>query len=370
MLLHVLPRMDPQRYEITLCSLTTAGPVADNIRAFGFEVIALAARGRADLGALIRLSRELRHRRTDILHSHLFHANMAARLVGKLSRVPVVITDERDVGAWKTRSQLLLERLTVRLCDQVTAVSQAAADWAATRQGVSRSRLRVIRNGVALPPPSADREVLRHRMRAELGLPQETPIVLSVGRIDPMKGYEYLVDAVPAVAEHMPQVHFFVVGGTAEKAAQYRARLLAQAADLGIASLITFGSHRDDVPDLMRAADLLVLSSVTEGLPNVLLEAMAAGLPPVATAVGGCCELDDHGRNLRLVRPRDPAALAEAILALLQDQELSRTMAESARAFVAAHYSWEKTVAELDQLYTDLLARRPRPGLGRSTADQ
>jgi glycosyltransferase involved in cell wall biosynthesis len=148
------------------------------------------------------------------------------------------------------------------------------------------------------------------------------------------------------------------VGGVADKDVGYRERLLTQAAGLGVAEAVVLEGRRDDVPDLMRGADLLALPSLSEGLPNAVLEAMAAGLPVVATAVGGCCELGENGRTLRLVPARDAGALAAAITALRRSAELRESLAEAARDFVAEHHSWERTVRELDELYAELLCRK------------
>lgn len=357
---HILRRLDAARYQLIVCSLTTDGPIGAELRQQGVEVVALGARKCTDLGVLVRLARLLRRRRVDILHAHLFHSNVVARLIGRVCRVPVIVTSEHETGVWKRLPQLLIERATARLGDRVIAVSQAAGDWAVRKQGVPRDRLCVIRAGVSVPAQTTDRESLRHRLREEFGFPQDAPVVLSVGRIHPAKGYEYLLAAVPIVRASVPEARFLIVGGARDKDGAYLKALISSAERLELGPAVTFAGAREDIADLMRGADMLALSSIWEGLPNVLLEAMAVGLPVVSTVAGGCAELSDGGKNMRLVPIKDVRALAAAIIELLGDPALRTSLAAAAQEFAERQLSWDTTAAALDSLYTSMLAARGR----------
>jgi len=364
-LLQVLPRLGGERFEHSVYSLTSTGPVGRTLRDMGIPVRALGFRAsRAPLGAL-RLLRALRRERPDILHAHMTHANIAARLSSRLVRVPIVICSERNSGAWKSRRLVRFERAIAGWADWYTAVSQSVADFLVEQQNVPHDRVSVIRNGVRLVPPLSAEQ--RAAVRRGLAVREGERLILSVGRVVPQKGYEHLIRAIPHVLKHEPSARFYVVGDVSRrKYADYHALLSELAAELNVSDRLEFLGVRDDVPILLGSADLFVMSSLWEGLPNALLEAMSAGVPAVTTDVDGAGEVGRMTTSAMLVPPRDPTALAQAILRLLGGPEEARRRAEAGRALVRTKFMWEATAEAIRNLYEKLLrARYDKPSAAR-----
>jgi glycosyltransferase involved in cell wall biosynthesis len=359
-LLEVLPRLAGERFRHSIWSLTTMGPVAAPLQHLGLPVQALGFHTRNPLPAVARLLVALRRERPTILHAHMTHASIAARVVSRVVRPPVVICAERASGVWKPTWLVRLERLTGGWADWYTAVSSSVADSLMKHQSVPAERISVIRNGVAVPEAvSAER---RLAVRASLGVETQETLVLSVGRVVPAKGYEHLIKAIPPVAARVPAVRFLVAGDTARsKYADYRARLSRIAETQGVSGRIKFLGVRSDVGDLLASADLFVMSSIWEGLPNALLEAMAAGVPAVTTDVDGAGEVGRMARAAVLVPAEDPKALAGGILRLLENPAEAQERAANGLDLVRSEFTWDKTALATRALYEDLLQAKGIP---------
>jgi glycosyltransferase involved in cell wall biosynthesis len=353
-LVEVVPRLSGERFQHSIWSLTTMGPVAAPLQHLGLPVHALGFHSSSSLPAVARLLAALRRERPTILHAHMAHANLAARLASRVVRPPVVICAERASGIWKPAWLVRLERVTARWADWHTAVSSSVADFLVEHQSVPAERISVIRNGVAVPEGvSVER---RAAVRASLGVATEERLVLSVGRVVPAKGYEHLIRAIPAVVARAPAVRFFVAGDTARsKYAEYRTRLSRIAEEEGVSGRIRFLGTRSDVGDLLASADLFVMSSIWEGLPNALLEAMAAGVPAVTTDVDGAGEVGRMARAALLVPAGNPEALARAILRLLGRTAEAQERAAAGLELVRSEFTWDRTVLATRELYQNLL---------------
>ncbi|MBE9566816.1 MAG: glycosyltransferase [Proteobacteria bacterium] len=353
-LLEVVPRLNGERFQHSIWSLTTMGPVATPLQRLGLPVHALGFGGRNSLPAAARLAAAIRQERPTILHSHMTHANIAARLASRIVRPPVVICAERNSGAWKSTRLVRFERMIAGWADWHTAVSLSVADFLVKHQGVPAERVSVIRNGVALPAAvSAER---RLEVRDALGVGAGGKLVLSVGRVVPQKGYEHLIRAIPLVRQSVPEARFFVAGDiTRRKYDDYRAMLSALAAELNVSEHVRFLGVRDDVVLLLASADLFVMSSIWEGLPNVLLEAMAAGVPAVTTDVDGGGEVGRMARAAVMVPAEDPEALAGGMLRLLENPAEAQERAAAGLELVRSEFTWDGTALATRELYEDLL---------------
>jgi glycosyltransferase involved in cell wall biosynthesis len=212
--------------------------------------------------------------------------------------------------------------------------------------GIDRRVL--IENGISLDPPRDP--ACRDRLRASLGVPPDGHLVLSVGRLDAWKGYDLLLDAFASCAAELPTARLLIAGD-----GDLRDDLAARSRRLGIESRVTLPGYREDVPAILAAADLFVISSRKEGLPMVLLEAMAAGLAVVATAVGEIPKVLGEGAG-SVVPPGDAEALAAEIARLLQSPELRRQFAETARDKFLVQYSREAMGARYQRMYEHLLS--------------
>jgi glycosyltransferase involved in cell wall biosynthesis len=309
-------------------------------------------RGVADPRGLVRLIRLVRRWRPDILHSHMVHANLMARALRLFARVPVMVSTIHSISDGG-RLRMTAYRLTNGLVDHMTIVSEAAADRFINEGIVPRELLTVIPNGIdisrfqALPPGT------REALRRSLGVKQEF-VWLAVGRFVPAKDYPNMLRAFAQVAGRLPGTVLLLVGR-----GSLQAETEALAKSLGVGSQVRFLGVRQDVPELMSAADGYVLSSAWEGMPIVLLEAAAAALPIVATAVGGNEEVVRNGETGFLVAPGDDAALASAMVRLAgMAQGERRAMGERGREYVRTHYGLSRVVDRWEALYREVLARK------------
>jgi glycosyltransferase involved in cell wall biosynthesis len=342
-LLRLLKGLDRQRYTpFAACHYNGDGAVAEEIRAIGVPVFDAQMRYKADLLALLRLYLHIRRIRPTILHTSLFHANLPGRVLGRLAGVPIVICSERTM-AMESEWRYRLNRWTIGLVDRVIAVSVNVRDFCVSHIGLPAEKLVVIPNGVELP---AEPLTSPEAVRAELELPLAGPVIGTVSRLNPVKGVDFLIQALAQVDGGT-----LVVIGDGPK----RAMLEILASYLGVAGRIHWLGHRRDVPHLLPALDVFVQPSLHEGLPNAVLEAMAAGLPVVATAVGGTPEVVVDGITGLLVPPSDPDTLAQAITILLRDSGLRHKMARAGRERVAKHFAVKRMVEQTEQLYEQLL---------------
>jgi glycosyltransferase involved in cell wall biosynthesis len=346
-----------RRYRVgVVCPPTPPGRrLLDQAAAQGCVTLPLEARG--DPTAQARLISWLRAHAAAILHCHAGigwegHAGVtAARAAGvagvvRTEHLPYLLTDPGQCAAYQ---QLL------PLIDRLICVSEGAlASHAAA--GVPAEKLRLVRNGIAVraTPPRSDGGGARTR----LGLAATARLVLTVARLTEQKGHRYLLDAAASVVLRRPETVFVLAGdGPLEPA------LREQARRLGLERYVVFAGRRDDVPDLLAAADLFVLPSLFEGLPLVVLEAMAAGVPVVGTDIGGTREAIDDGRTGRLVAPGDAAALATAIGEALNAPAPVAAWRAAARRRVATEFGAARmaraTAALYDEVLTPATPRRP-----------
>lgn len=344
--------VDRRRFEPLVVCLDRPGPFAPQAEAEGVEVVALDKRGPVDVRAVVRLARLLRARRVDVVHTHLWGANLWGRLAAVAARVPVVVATEHNVDTWKRPYHLALDRALAPAATHLVAVSEEVRTFYEAR-GVGRGRWRVVHNGVDVGP--APRRERAEAFRA-LGLGEADRVVGLVGRLVPAKAPEVFLRALARAAARVPALRGLVVGDGPS-----RAEAEAEARRLGLAERVVFAGLRKDVPELLRGLDALVFSSLREGLSMAMLEAMAAGVPVVATEVGGTPELVRHGVEGLLVPPGRPEELADAVVSLLEDASAAARLREAARRRVEERFSLARMIEAHEALYSDRPARRGSP---------
>jgi starch synthase (maltosyl-transferring) len=341
--------LDRGRFLPRVISLSAGGYWAERLRALDVEVVELPSCRSMELRRLRRLRRELAAFRPHVLHTVLWSGNAYGRLAALASGVPVVIAAERNVvrrPGW----QRVLERLLDPVTDRYLVNSRAIVDELVGSGGLPRRKMQVIHNGIdlgALPAFAAGREAARRA----LGLDPDRALVAQVGRLEAQKDYPTFLAAAGAVAASGAAADFLVVGEGRDRAA-----LEAEAGRLGIAERVRFTGVRHDVPALLGAVDVLALTSLYEGLPNVVIEAMAAGAVVVATDVGGVRELVVPEETGFVVPVRRPDLTAAAIGRLLADPPRARAMATAARRRVEAHFTVAAMVRRTTVAYEELLA--------------
>lgn len=344
-------RMKSRGWDVKIVSMLPPQAFVDQLMAKGIDIATLdMTKGVADPRAVIRLGKLLLVWRPEILHSHNAPANLLGRITRLVSRVPVVVSTVHSVyegPKWRE----LAYRITDPLCDMTTAVSQAVALRCRTNRTVSLKKLRVVPNGVDVSKFKPNSGI-RTKLRDILGL-QDRFVWLAVGRFHESKDYGTMLTAFSRLVARASNCILLIVGDGPLRISMHN--LVNQ---LGLEQHVRFLGIRSDIPDLMNAADAYVMSSVWEGMPMVLLEAAASGLPIVATNVGGNAEVIQDGINGYLVPPKNPDALAKSMFRVMQlDDSARKSMGNHGIDYVTNNFSLDRIVQLWESLYGDLLHR-------------
>ncbi len=349
----IVRRLDPQRFEQVLCTTRAPAPGREPVVAAmeaelherGVATYCLERRRTSAVLPFARLPLIMRRHRIDVVHAHMPRASMPASLAARLSGVPVVISHEHGsvLGPGKRTRRLVDRHIVARLSDTILAVSEFDRQNLIAHEGIAPERIRVLRNGSTPLPVSAP-------IRTELA-PPGVPLVVAVGRLAAVKGYDVLIRAAAALRDEGRAVRVAIAGDGPERGA-----LSELIASLGLEREATLLGLRADVGDILAAADVVVMSSHSEGAPLAILEYMAAGTPIVATNVGGIPELIDDGVHGLLVAPGDPAALAAGVARILDDRRLADRLAGAARIRRSTEFDLAVMVERLQLLYEELFA--------------
>ena len=347
-MVEIATRLDRRRWEPRVYCLSGPGKLAERLTAADVPVRPLGASSRRDLRVISRLRSELHKFRPELLQTFLFHANMAGRIAAWRTGVSVVVSGIRVIEQ-DARWRMHLDRRTKQLVSHTVCVSEAVA--AAYRSlGFPNPDISVIRNGVDIERFAAAPADL-----AEFGIPANAQTWLAVGRLHPQKGFDVLVDAVGPVLDANADMHLLIVG-EGQQRPELERRILASAHS----ERMHLVGRREDVPSLMRACDAFVLSSRWEGMPNVILEAMAAGLPVVATDVEGVREIVIDGKTGIVVERTSAEALSVGIQRLMSTDD-AQQMGSAGRQRVTDQFSWPQAVDAYDRLYQQLLTSAAKP---------
>ncbi len=338
--------------ELSVAYLTGPGSLRGAFLECGVEVIPLRMEKRQPVGAIFRLFRLMRRRRFDLVHTHLFHAGLLGRPLARLARVRGVIHTQHNTLHWESRSRLVsrANRLSLRAADRVVAVGERVARMVQTHGGVPADRIRIIHNGVdtARFRPEGGREGLL----AFAEIPSDAPVVAMVAGFRRVKGHAVMLDAMVKIRHVFPDARLLLVGDGPSRSSVEEA-----VARRGLADRVVFTGAREDVHRLLPGCAVVVLPSWEEGIPVSALEAMACGLPVVATRVGGTPEVVEDGRTGLLVPPGDPRTLAAAVVELLRRPDYARTLGKEGREVARTRYDVSSMVRKTALLYQDVLSQ-------------
>jgi glycosyltransferase involved in cell wall biosynthesis len=343
-----LPR---DRFEVEVAALTRLGTLKGELDAAGIPVSLIGKRLKVDPLALGRLTRFLKQRRFDVVQTWIYAADTYGRVAAHRAKVPVVVTSEMAVDLWKGRVDLAVDRFLAKWTDRIVGNSNAVVDFY-QKVGIPREKLTMIPSGIAdEEPPAVDPA----EVRVSLGLEPSAPLVLFVGRLADQKGVDTLLAAADLLQNVRPDVRTLIVGD-----GPLRGRLeeTARAFELLEGRKVSFLGHREDVPRLLAAADLLVLPSLYEGLPNVVLEAMRFRKPVVATAAPGTTEVVADGVTGLLVPIRNHVELTRAIRRVIEEDGLARRLGEAGRTRVEAEFGATLMVERFAKLYEQLARKK------------
>jgi len=352
-LYYLAPSMVESRLRYGICCLLERGGFADEIAGQELPVFALGFRKRHFLRAVLELRKLLKEHGVTVLHTHLYYPGFIGRIAAWLAGVPVIITHEHGKTLWKKWYHRAFERLALRGTDLRIAVSQDIMELRMRTEDTPPAKIRLVYNAVDPSRLEVD-DATREETREALGIADYT-VVGTVGRLVDAKSYDLLLEVAREVCARKPCVRFILAG-----TGPLEADLLKQRDALGLKEQFLFLGQRRDIPEIMAATDLYVISSQREGLPISLIEAMMAGKPVVSTAVGGIPEALTQACDGILVAPGDKSALAEAILDLIDNRNRMDLLGRNARKNAVERYSPNKILAELEGIYESILSSKGR----------
>ncbi|MEO8194744.1 MAG: glycosyltransferase [Gemmatimonadales bacterium] len=354
-LLNIASEIDPARYR-SVAVLLKDDILKRELEARGIPTYVVSWRGWYDPRLIASMARIVLKERVDLIHAHSPYKDFYACVVGQLTGRPAVATYHGPIEFKHAASFTHRVRTAVvrRNATAVVVVCELMREVLLTHDFSPRNIIRIY-NGV---PASRASDVTPGAFRKEVGIPDGAKLVGMVANIRGSKGHDYYVRAAHQVLARFPDAHFVAVGDIDPVIGGPILRLVR---DLGLADRVHFVGFRKNIAQVLHDLDVFVLASVSEGFPLVILEAMAAGRPVVATRCGGIAEMVDDGRSGRLVPVADAASLANAIQALLADDSLRVRFAENARADVERRFSFDRMMRAYNTLYELCLSGAPLP---------
>lgn len=358
-LLELIAHLDKQRFEIVLANVGPTGPLEHKFQQLGIDIFQYQRRSAFDPLPVWRLYRLMRQREIDIVQTTLLWADIIGALAAKLAGVPAIfswetVSHEGDPfhNNFQRRAGY---RLAMKWVDRIIPVSHEIKRSLIKRRNIPADKIHVIHYGVDLEKyRPADRQAVLAKRR-ELGISSDAILIGVLARLEPPKGHRFFIEAFPAIVKQFPLARAVFAGE-----GSLRGELEAQVRALGMSDCISFLGARNDVNEILGALDLFVLPSVSEGLPNVVLEAMAAQKPVLATAVGGIPEVVSHGENGYLAPPADVTGLQSLLLQCLNERERWPSLAQQGRHTVETEFSLAHQVSSFERIFTNVYGAKMR----------
>lgn len=326
------------------------------------EIIPFSLRNGCSLLKILRLSRIVKEKSIDIIHSQGSRADFFARVVARIAKVPVVIStiamppEGYDVGILKKIPYVFLDRLTEKITDCFIVVSQNLQSRLITKHKIPKEKVVTIYNGVEIEEFKSESLPIQ-RIRDEYKISQETVLIGVIGRLVWQKGIVYFIQAIRKIVNQKPplssEVKFLIIG---EGLLKKKLKKIVRRFHLN--NYVIFTNFRKDVKELLHCLDIVVLSSIREGQPIVLLEAMAMQKAIIATDIQGINETVVNDESGILVRPKDVAGLAEAIVELVNNREKAHQLGEMARKTAQGIFNFKDKLMQYENLYQELVSRK------------
>lgn len=348
----VCRRLAARGHDVSIGCLRLEGPYVESLAKVGVRCYEFPLSGKligpGGFKSVMQLRKFMRRERFDVVQTHDLYSNLLAIPAAWLARVPVIVSSRRDLSSWfwYTRRNKKILKLIQSLSRTVVANSQAVKDHLVEDQGFDPARITVIRNAV-----DADRYDLQPDRQRVLPMcdPSHRVFATVANMHTDTKGHKFLIEAAAQICRRHPQVRLVFVGD-----GEIRPRLEAQARSVGVSSSVIFLGRRRDIAEVLAASDGAIHPSLHEGLPNAVLEYLAAGKTTIATAVGGIPEIIENGVNGLLVPPGDAGAIAAAVCRVVEDESLARRLAEQGRRDASRKFSFDALLNRLEELYTKL----------------
>jgi glycosyltransferase involved in cell wall biosynthesis len=346
--------IDKNQFDILIACLQRSGPLLSEVESLGVTIVEFpidSLHNWKTARLFVQLVRFLRREQIQIVHTFDFYTSIFAVPAARLAGVPVVLASRRELLNLRTPWQQRAIRFICGLATGVVVNSRAVHHEMAKLGPASRRKINILPNCIDLD--QFEPKLSAGEIRRELGLSPNSILIGALGNLRPEKDLETFLQAARGILDVIPSAEFLVIGdGTAGS------QLKSLANDLHLSESVHFLGERQDIPDLLAALDLLVMSSYSESFPNAILEAMTMGKPVVATNVGGIPELVEEGQTGFLVPPRDPKAIADRVLSLCRDSAHRLQMGQAARAQVEANFTVQAITARLEGIYDRSLRER------------
>jgi glycosyltransferase involved in cell wall biosynthesis len=337
--------IDRERFDVSVLCLRHLGEFVPVVEKLGIEVVLLPQKQNGvDYLSFLKVAKLLREKRIDVIHTHNTQPLVDGTLGALLAGVKTIVHTDHSREFPDKRRYMFAEWLLSHFVYKMVGVSKPTSRDLITYERISPSKVVTILNGI--DGSSFDVSVDRQKKRKELGIRGEGPVIGLGVRLSEEKGVAYLLRAMPEIIKRYPDINLVIAGkGASEK------DLKREAADLGIEKNTLFIGPRLDMPEVLKVLDLYILPSLREGLPTILLEAMAAGCPIVATDVGGNHTAITHGESGSLVEPKNPGALAAEIVRVLGDEQLRNRYAERGLELFKSNFTAQAMTAQYEKLY-------------------
>ena len=336
--------LDKKRFRPIVCCLNEKGEFADELEKEGIQVLALHKKGKFDIAIIKKIIAVIKANHIRIVHTHLWGANFWGRLAAILCRIPV-IASEHNEDSWKPRLFLYADKILSLFTDRIIAVSNRVKHFYVHRAGIHPDKITVVYNGIEANRFGATGDI--SLKKKELGIKDEELVLGVIGRLVPQKGHIYFLRALNELSKRQSLRGLIIGSGPLDR------ELKDAAQAIGLNGKVIFTGLRQDIPQLLNLVDVLVMPSLREGLPIIALEAMAAGVPVVATNVGGNPEVIIDGETGLLVQPRNAEALKNAINRLITDKDYSRTLVKKARFRIESFFNVMRMVSDTEKIYEE-----------------
>lgn len=353
MLYKTVSNINYKKYKPVVCTLIS-GPIEEKVRKKGITVYNLNLKRKLFLlFSIYRLVKIINKEKPSIIHTYMFHADIIGRIIARICRIPIVISSIRNenIGG-RLREKLL--GVTDFLVDSVTAVCKSAGDKQVQEGTTKPEKLTIIYNGIEIDNFKQLNESTKLKIKRTLNIPLDHYVFITIGRLHRQKNHKLLLKAFAKILEINKKCSLIVVGD-----GPLKLDLINLATELKINNNVVFTGPRDDIPNLLAISDVFVLASSWEGLPNVILEAMAAEKPIIATSVGGVPEVVENNKNGFLIKPDDKNELTNTLIKMLELSNNERNeMGKIGRCIVEKKFTIKRTIETTEQLYSELLRNK------------
>ncbi len=360
-IVEVLPRLNRDRFDVSLACLREPGPLADELKAAGIPVHCITFRKRWDFRAIRRLADLMRREKIELVHSHMYRSNVPATVAAKLAGVKHVWAQIHNVDTWETPRQRMMDRFLCRWREGIIAVSDQVRRDVMDQLGVAREKIRVVYNGVDLSRFGRNSEKgkqCREELRRAEGIGEQDVVFLWAARMVEQKRPQDFIELAKYLTtkdwrgKSPPPLHFWMLGdGSLSDEVKRKAEEFAPR------GTVKFFGHRNDVERFMAAGDIFIMTSTKEGFSNALLEAMASGLVPVVTDVGGNAEAVRECQDGRVIPALQINKLFSAVDRILMDAKYRQELAGSSERR-ARDFSLETMITNVESLYEESITAK------------